>query len=526
MTKHSAFGDDSEEEAIEIEETPKRHEEVRILEKKRPRSDKQASSSNSHDRQRTTQMMHPLTFKKQRAESEPTPGSNLPPRGGRHLADRLLREMYEDKGRVTSTSESIQSRQAWISFNPPTVDCPDIQPLKQPQIEECMEQASSQEERAIDRALKLKQVENSLQKHSYLHLKTFADGLNAVMGPALEIGMRNMSKDIKESMKKEEDLCPLLDKYADEANKGQTSSIRLRFMARELFRDIDWEDVPIIQDISKGCPSITSPEDILNIKQGPSKIFSILKGARTPRRMPQGPDDEEEEKGEEEAEGGKESLNPGPGKVRALRVTNRLWILTLPVVTQGESQGDLGADNLCTLLVFKVFVIFRPLGEGGESPRTIKKPSFQTKEDPSAAMGFLANIPHVSLSLPDPPYDSAMYPHHTAIGKVLFNPSLNLKEGRFPELEEKLKNALASMRESEQASAFGAAKKLQAENERLRHLHKELEAYWEDHFKNVVQVEFRASDRLWKLEATIRKKKRNEGVINPDPEDFIPRNYY
>ncbi|CAI9115441.1 OLC1v1016343C1 [Oldenlandia corymbosa var. corymbosa] len=64
-----------------------------------------------------------------------------------------------------------------------------------------------------------------------------------------------------------------------------------------------------------------------------------------------------------------------------------------------------------------------------------------------------------------------------------------------------------------------------AENDRLDKLWRETEAYWEDHLKNSIQLEILAENRLRTFEAKIRKKK-DEGLSEPDPEDFIPRNYF
>ncbi|CAI9099280.1 OLC1v1036068C1 [Oldenlandia corymbosa var. corymbosa] len=93
-------------------------------------------------------------------------------------------------------------------------------------------------------------------------------------------------------------------------------------------------------------------------------------------------------------------------------------------------------------------------------------------------------------------------------------------------LEGQLEDALQTFRASELYEARKAVLEAKAENDRLDKLWRDTEAYWEDHLKNSIQLEMLANNRLRTFEAKIRKKKKDEGLAEPDPEDFIPRNYF
>ncbi|CAI9089633.1 OLC1v1024242C1 [Oldenlandia corymbosa var. corymbosa] len=128
----------------------------------------------------------------------------------------------------------------------------------------------------------------------YLGSSEFALGINDVMDPAMERGARKVVMEIEAARRKNEDIQPILDKYADREMKGKTSAVRLRCKARKHFWDMDFAQLPIMQQIAGTCPSISKPEDILNIPGSPSFVFQMPRGTQTPPSTPPGPDEEPE----------------------------------------------------------------------------------------------------------------------------------------------------------------------------------------------------------------------------------------
>ncbi|CAI9098870.1 OLC1v1035596C1 [Oldenlandia corymbosa var. corymbosa] len=135
-------------------------------------------------------------------------------------------------------------------------------------------------------------------------------------------------------------------------------------------------------------------------------------------------------------------------------------------------------------------------------------------------------IPWIDLQLSDPHYDPTTFPLYAAVGGALVDLAVYRSRGRLSDLEGQLEEALETFRASELHEAGRAAVEAKAENDRLDKLWRDTETYWEDHLKNSIQLEILANNRLPTFEAKIRKKKKDEGLAKPDPEDFIPRNYF
>ncbi|CAI9089239.1 OLC1v1023775C1 [Oldenlandia corymbosa var. corymbosa] len=128
----------------------------------------------------------------------------------------------------------------------------------------------------------------------YLGSSEFALGINYVMDPAMKRGARKVVMEIKAAQRKNEDIQPILNKYADRKMKGKTLAVWLRCKARKHFRDMDFADLPIMQHIVGTCPSVLMPENILNIPGNPSFVFQMPRGMQTPPSTPPGPDEEPE----------------------------------------------------------------------------------------------------------------------------------------------------------------------------------------------------------------------------------------
>ncbi|CAI9099266.1 OLC1v1036054C1 [Oldenlandia corymbosa var. corymbosa] len=126
----------------------------------------------------------------------------------------------------------------------------------------------------------------------YLGSSEFALGINDVMDPAMERGARKVVMEIEAARRKNEDIQPILNKYADREMKGKTSAVRLQCKARKHFQDIDFAHLPIMQQIVGTFPSVSKPEDILNIPGSPSFVFQMPRGTQTPPSTPPGPDEE------------------------------------------------------------------------------------------------------------------------------------------------------------------------------------------------------------------------------------------
>ncbi|CAI9090703.1 OLC1v1025528C1 [Oldenlandia corymbosa var. corymbosa] len=128
----------------------------------------------------------------------------------------------------------------------------------------------------------------------YLGSSEFALGINDVMDLAMERGARKVVMEIEAARRKNEDIQPILDKYADREMKGKISAVRLRCKAQKHFRDMNFALLPIMQQIAEACPSVSKPEDIIDIPGSPSFIFQMPRETQTPPRTPPGPDEEPE----------------------------------------------------------------------------------------------------------------------------------------------------------------------------------------------------------------------------------------
>ncbi|CAI9108930.1 OLC1v1008638C1 [Oldenlandia corymbosa var. corymbosa] len=256
----------------------------------------------------------------------------------------------------------------------------------------------------------------------YLGLSEFALGINDVMDPAMERGARKVVLEIEAARRKNEDIQPILDKYADRAMKGRTLAVRLRCKARKHFRDMNFALLPIMQQITKACSSISRPEDIADIPGSPSFVFQMPRGIQTPPGIPPRPDEEPE---------AVEAASP----------------------PKGNNSGSHGG--------------------GGTSTDSNTNSRDKTVQSGGLAGGGLGGIQGIEIA-------------------------------RGPQ----------------------AIIEAKAENDQLDKLWRDTEAYWEGHLKNSIQLEMLANNRLRKFEAKIRKKKKDDSLPEPDPEDFIPCNYF
>ncbi|CAI9106340.1 OLC1v1005470C1 [Oldenlandia corymbosa var. corymbosa] len=304
----------------------------------------------------------------------------------------------------------------------------------------------------------LEEERERLEEERYLGSSEFALGINDVMDPVMERGARKLVIEIEAARRKNEDIQPILDKYADREMKGKTSAVRLRCKARKYFRDMDFAHLPIMQQIAGTCPSISKLEDILNIPSIPSFVFQMPRETQTPPSTLQGPDEE------------LEIIGPAPPP-------------------QGHNSGSRGG--------------------GG------------TSTDSNTNSGD-----KIDLQFPDPHHDPTTFPLYAAVGSALVDLNVDRSRGRLSGLEGQLEEALETFRASELHEARRAVIEAKAENDRLDKLWRDTEAYWEDHLKNIIQLEILANNHFRTFEAKIWKKKKDEGFAEPDPEDFISRNYF
>ncbi|CAI9089925.1 OLC1v1024578C1 [Oldenlandia corymbosa var. corymbosa] len=268
--------------------------------------------------------------------------------------DELLKEGYEDQGRGVGQFEGVPEGQALLTFDPPWVECADLPTAEAPRLEDGMRQAvqavnsfmtgcmdlerqlASARRKVASEAGKVREAEARLQAleedkrrleedisrmrgefevgvQRYLRSSEFALGINDVMDLAMERGARKVIMEIEASRRKNENIQPILDKYANREMKGKTSAVRLRRKARKHFRDMNFALLPIMQQIAETCPSISKPEDILDIPGSPSFVFQMPRGTQTPPRKPPGPDEEPETVGHAPPTKGHNSGSRGGG---------------------------------------------------------------------------------------------------------------------------------------------------------------------------------------------------------------------
>ncbi|CAI9108390.1 OLC1v1007963C1 [Oldenlandia corymbosa var. corymbosa] len=305
-------------------------------------------------------------------------------------------------------------------------------------------------------------------------------------GPCHGEGARKVVLDIEAAQKKTEDIQPILEKYADRDRKGKTSAVRLRCKARKHFRDMDFARLPIMQQISEACASLSKPEDILNIPGSPSFVFQ-----RRPPSTPPGPEEEPAIVASEPPPQGHNSGSRGGGGTST---------------DSNARSGDKGK---------------------GTAPDFPSHPDGTSRGLPvTRGLWETSGIPWIDMQLPDPHHDPTAFPLYAAVGGALADPNVDRGRGRLSGLEGQLEEALQTFRASELHEARKTVLEAKAENDRLDKLWRDTEAYWEDHLKNSIQLEMLANNRLRTFEAKIRKKKKDEGLAEPDPEDFIPRNYF
>ncbi|CAI9094843.1 OLC1v1030649C1 [Oldenlandia corymbosa var. corymbosa] len=94
----------------------------------------------------------------------------------------------------------------------------------------------------------------------YLGSSEFALGINDVMDPAMERGARKVVMEIEATWRKNEDIQPILDKYADREMKGKTSTVRLRCKAQKHFQDMDFAQLPSCNRSPGLAPLLQSPK--------------------------------------------------------------------------------------------------------------------------------------------------------------------------------------------------------------------------------------------------------------------------
>ncbi|CAI9117660.1 OLC1v1019100C1 [Oldenlandia corymbosa var. corymbosa] len=329
----------------------------------------------------------------------------------------------------------------------------------------------------------------SARKKAFNEANKVKDAEARVQALTEEKGARKALLKVGAAKKKKEDIRPILDKYADRAMKGRTSAVRLRCKARRHFRDMDFALLPVIEQMSQVCPTITSPEDILNIPGSPSFVFKMSKGVQTS----QGPDEVEQPKDKEAQTPPKEGNSSSQSNGGTSTDSN-------------TSNGDKGKKTT--------------------SPPTDPPEGNSQGVPPTPGKWETSGIPWTDMQLPDPYLDTKSYPIYAAVGRALTEPPVDRGRGRLSGLEDQLKEALSAIKASNLDEARRAVVKLKGENDRLDRLRRDTEAYWEDHMKNSMQLEMLANEHLWTFEAKIRKNKKDNGLPKPDPKDFIPRNYY
>ncbi|CAI9106690.1 OLC1v1005897C1 [Oldenlandia corymbosa var. corymbosa] len=276
----------------------------------------------------------------------------------------------------------------------------------------------------------------------YLGSSEFALGINDVMDPAMERGARKVVMEIEAAQKKNEDIQPILDKYADREMKGKTSAVRLRCKARKHFQDMDFAHLPIMQQIAGTCPSISKPEDILNISDSPSFVFQMLRGMQTPPSTPPGLDEEPEIVASAPPPQGHNSGSRGGGGT---------------LTDSNAHSGDKGKDAASDFPS-------QPEGTSRGVPAT--PGHWET-----------SGIPWIDLQLPDPHHDPMIFPLYAAVESALVDPNIDRRRGRLSGLEGQLEEALQTFRASELHEARKAVIEAKAKNDRLDKLWRDTEAY-------------------------------------------------
>ncbi|CAI9089877.1 OLC1v1024526C1 [Oldenlandia corymbosa var. corymbosa] len=213
---------------------------------------------------------------------------------------------------------------------------------------------------------------------------------------------------------------------------------------------MDFAQLPIMQQIAETCPSVSKPEDILNIPGSPSFVFQMPRGTQTPPSMPAGLDEEPEiirpappPKGTtlEAAEEG--APQPIPTPTAETRVLPGLRRLTFPL-TRASFQGKDAASD------------FPHQPEGASQGVLVTPGHWET-----------SGIPSIDLQLPDPHYDPTTFPLYAAVGGALVDLAIDRGRGRLSGLEGQLKEALETFRASELHETRRAVIEVKAENNRL-----------------------------------------------------------
>ncbi|CAI9103390.1 OLC1v1001856C1 [Oldenlandia corymbosa var. corymbosa] len=128
----------------------------------------------------------------------------------------------------------------------------------------------------------------------YLNSLAFARGVNQIMTPVIEMGMRQHGKLVGDALHAGGSVHALVGKYTDEAIDGATSQICLCHKGRKFFRDADMSGMKFFEEICKVCPTITSPEDLLQIAKLPSFLYKFPDDVGSTVSTPLGPDEEAE----------------------------------------------------------------------------------------------------------------------------------------------------------------------------------------------------------------------------------------
>ncbi|CAI9094472.1 OLC1v1030218C1 [Oldenlandia corymbosa var. corymbosa] len=265
------------------------------------------------------------------------------------------------------------------------------------------------------------------------------------------------------------------------------------------FRDMNFALLPIMQQITKACATVSKPEDIADILGSLSFVFKMPKGIQMPLGTPQGLDEEPEAVEVETPPKGNNSGSQGEGGTSTDSNTN---------------NGDKLTRASCV--------------QGKDAALNLPNPPEGTSQGVPAAPGKweTSGIPWIDLHLPDPHFDPTTFPLYAVVRGALVDPPSDRSRGRLSSLEGQLKEALEAYRASKLGEARRAIIEVKAENDRLDKLWRDTEAYWEGHMKYSIQLEMLSNNRLRKFEAKIRKKKKDDGLPKPDPENFIPRNYF
>ncbi|CAI9095274.1 OLC1v1031175C1 [Oldenlandia corymbosa var. corymbosa] len=193
--------------------------------------------------------------------------------------DELLKEGYEDQGQGAGQFEGVPEGHALLTFDPPRVECADLPATGMPRLEDGMRQAMQAVNSFVTVCTDLeRQLASARTKAA------------SEAGKAREAEARLQALE-EEKRRLEEDISTM---------RGQFEGMELAYSLQ--IESLQATSVPkshldkyiLAEQIAETCPTVSKPEDIIDIPGSLSFVFQMPRGTQTPLRTPPGPNEEPE----------------------------------------------------------------------------------------------------------------------------------------------------------------------------------------------------------------------------------------